>query len=1282
MYSKHLSSNTKKRQRLGRVLFLGVFLLSLFTPLNSGPAYAIDAPTPLTPANGVTVTATGYGGTLAVPPNAFPEFSWSAVEGATRYKLQISPDIAFTTKQEFTTPLTRYTPTSLSSFPDGLYYWRVLVDAPEVSFPSPPRSFTRQWATPDNKPTLTSPEEGDILEFFDSPAFTWQPVIGAAYYRLQISTNPEFSTLAVNNMTLAYANQPLTKLANGTYYWRVLPFDTYNRQGTASEMRLFQMGYDQIPELLEPLNPSTPTFTPTFRWTAVEGAQYYRLQYSTDPAFAAAVTQVDTRNTTFTPTTQIPNDVNYYWRVQTVSGGALSGWSSVWNFRKQWYIKPVTLTPRNLYTFVRHPFFSWTPVPGASYYNIEISTQADLQGPYRISENTSNPWYTPVRYWGDEWTYYWRVTPYEKDNTKGVSSDTVSYISSYQMMAPMQVYPPYYYEPDNYPTPDLDVYTQPYEDRTVALPVFTWHRLTGPYPTGDTQAYVYRIEVNTDPTFINPPIWTVDTENTNATPTSANPFNPTPGVDYHWRVCPLNALGGSCLERTPGLPWWSQIWRTRIDPGQMLVTSTPAPELLRPVDGAEIVETMPLFEWQALQSADRYEITISRDEGFTEIVETTLVDYPAYAPTASQAQRFLDRLDFGTFYWRVQAYTGGTPVGQVSATWRFQVASQSQWMLARSFEAETNRLVIGTDGNDTADDNYELRDLYASQDKDYWYFGFQATTAATNMTYALLLDIDHKVESGGTFNPSPPGYNYNLTIIEAHQPEFVIFINQNGGTFSAAQTVIYPWEAGDFWGTPDVLLNIDGAITLMDGYVNLKIPNTAIGYQDDTGSYAVSLVSVDRETLAAVDSVPSDPNIPGGNYLSRFSSVSERMNQLRPANDIGGDPATFPSVPPFAWDYPVGGNGASPWAGATMRAYLDASFTTQIAEFKLESTGAYYASSSHPWPSDFIGDNSYYWRIRPRYLTNPINFGVWSQGARFERLGFVPQNLQVSVVQATPTFSWDIVEGAQSYDLQVDNDPNFSSMEININTTQPSYTPTATLGNGDYYWRARIRRWGSVINEWSPRQSFTLTLLPPAGLTPDDPGATQVVGRAPTLCWQPLIVWDEGQPVMAAYKYRVQIYFNTVLLETIETEQTCYTPTNGYADGLYSWRVAMIDGNNRVGDFSPLAYFTKQYPVTTLLDPVDESVAETPTFYWTAVQGAANYRLETSQSPTFGTIFESITTNSIRYTPNRLYPTPRTYYWRVAMIDQSGKLGPFTGAQIILDPSDLPNKLFLPALKH
>ena len=120
-----------------------------------------------------------------------------------------------------------------------------------------------------------------------------------------------------------------------------------------------------------------------------------------------------------------------------------------------------------------------------------------------------------------------------------------------------------------------------------------------------------------------------------------------------------------------------------------------------------------------------------------------------------------------------------------------------------------------------------------------------------------------------------------------------------------------------------------------------------------------------------------------------------------------------------------------------------------------------------------------------------------------ERAGFVPEDLESSVTFATPTFSWAQAEGAQAYDLQVDNDPNFGSPEVSAsNTGQNSYTPITTLERGAYYWRVRADRYGTISNDWSSNQTFTLDLPQPVSLTAEPPG---VVARAPTLCWAPVV---------------------------------------------------------------------------------------------------------------------------------------------------------------------------------
>jgi photosystem II stability/assembly factor-like uncharacterized protein len=502
------------------------------------------------------------------------------------------------------------------------------------------------------------------------------------------------------------------------------------------------------------------------------------------------------------------------------------------------------------------------------------------------------------------------------------------------------------------------------------------------------------------------------------------------------------------------------------------------------------------------------------------------------------------------------------------------------------------------------------------------------------------------------------------------------------GISADASTVLVVGEWGaDLLRSGGVWSRISDPLTK---YIELQIPNTAIGMSDETGSYAVSLVSLPTAGGALQDSVPSDPNVPGSAPLSRFASVTERLNLRYPFHNGGVDTTTHPSLPPYCWDWPI----LAPWAGNKSRSYLDPQLTQEIGYYDIVSNSPYYAPTCYTWFDDFDeGDNTYYWRVQPRYLDlpHPEYFGTWSESYRFERKGFVPQNLAESVSFATPTFSWDMVEGALSYDLEVDNDPEFGNKEVSINTAQNTYTPVITLQNGSYYWRVRVRRRGGAINQWSTVKSFTLSLPQPTGLTPHDPTAANPIGTTPTFCWDALVKDDpQGVPVLAAFRYRMQVSRDpnfSVIYEQAETEQICYTPTRGYDDGSYYWRVAMLDGNGRLGEYSPSANFTKQYPVTTLLSPVDNSSqAETPMFVWSPVDGAGSYKMQVSQFPTFTPLYDEVTTHTTQYMPTKVYQSGRVYYWRVAIIDREGKIGPYNDATIILDPFAGLFKVYLPVL--
>ncbi len=122
-----------------------------------------------------------------------------------------------------------------------------------------------------------------------------------------------------------------------------------------------------------------------------------------------------------------------------------------------------------------------------------------------------------------------------------------------------------------------------------------------------------------------------------------------------------------------------------------------------------------------------------------------------------------------------------------------------------------------------------------------------------------------------------------------------------------------------------------------------------------------------------------------------------------------------------------------------------------------------------------------------------------------------------------------------------------------------------------------------------------------------------------------------------------------------------------------------MDGQGRLGDYTPAAQFTKQYPLPEALSPLPGEVATTtPTYAWKPVFGAASYRLEVSLYPNMSEILESVTTNNTRYTPTRVYEVGRTYYWRVAMIDRDGRAGSAEIRSVLVNPTPLENPVYLP----
>ncbi len=1250
---------------------LGILLLAMVIPfpVQARPQKAVDAPTLLAPENGEEITYVSH------PPLAIPNFSWEAVPNATQYELQISTNISFSANvKTVATPNTRYTPDKslISSYlVDGEFYWRVRVKSPAVSPWSEERSFIKRWAFPSaeapNQPALVAPAASETLQFFDQPSFTWETVPGAAKYKLEIDDEETFTTLIYSQDNIpTTSHQPLTKLANGLYYWRVIPFDIAGVRGAESEIRSFTMAYGialaDRPQQLAPANGSEPLFTPTFEWTALAGAQYYQLQYSTDETFQSGVTTVDTRSTTHS-IAQVANDVNIYWRVRARSNATYTEWSTTWVFQKHWYIQPQLLTPTNGYRHITEsPLFSWTPVPGAGYYKLTVACDAGFTSNKR-EVSVLRPTY--IMY---DWTgitscsrWFWKVTPYHNNGPAGKESDTwnFDYQATYADPAPQLSFPSHYYDPHLYVAmygteAQFDSYSMP----VASLPVFGW---TMSRVAADRLAEKYRVEVDDDPLFLSPN-WVSVTSNAVAAPDWSNPFTPTVGVSYYWRVRALRADGTPyASSSTTG---WSQRWLVRFDASLGLTPRTETtPLLLRPTHGEQGVEIMPVLEWWPVAGATRYEVQMARNATFTRNLVTYWAQYPAYThPQAS---------NYGTYYWRVRAWNASGALGAWSPTQRFQLAAQDRWRATHTVPmistTYTRTLVAQSPIHGAPGD---LANLYVANDLYNWVTGFDVISSTQPIRYVVLFDANQSDGSGAASDPV-----FGKSIVTAHRPEYAITLRQGDGAsatghFTYDQALFYTYNSvTQQWNAPQPLntigqFNFTAAdaysnVMPLDGFLQLSVGIATLGAP---GSLSVAVYTAnDSGTL--IDTLPTDD----GGELDSFVTIAEVPMLMTPPTNISGDPTTYPTLPILRWHPQVD--------------TYEYRYNLQIARDPAFSSLAHsrtgIVTSAYLVPdNDLDGDNTYFWRLQLAHRQGGVNSASQYNPIpwRFERKGWLVPNLQVSTRASSVTFKWGKLEGTGRFRLERSTDPGFSSA-TGVDVYNWEYTVPTLFSAGNYYWRIRAVNWNGDVNTWTIGQPFTVTLPTPAGLQALPAGVSP---RTPTLKWDPLIL-PASTPRYAAYTYRVQICENdamTLNCLAVTTEQRSWTPPDCFNDGPLFWRVYMIDGSNNAGPWTAVQSLTKQYPATTLLAPVQGAlVKETPTFSWSIVPTMPQYRIEIADNPYYSPVAVSADTAATQYTPIKTL-TPKLYYWRVCARDRENKSGPCTGATLYVDPK--PYRILLP----
>jgi len=237
------------------------------------------------------------------------------------------------------------------------------------------------------------------------------------------------------------------------------------------------------------------------------------------------------------------------------------------------------------------------------------------------------------------------------------------------------------------------------------------------------------------------------------------------------------------------------------------------------------------------------------------------------------------------------------------------------------------------------------------------------------------------------------------------------------------------------------------------------------------------------------------------------------------------------------------------------------------------------------------------------------------------------------------TLEWSAVADADGYHVQVSQDSSFSSLVVDAEVADTSYT--ATLTEGTYYWRVRSKS-GNYTSTWSDVWSFNvIELYPPALLSPED---GEVVGLEPiqvTLDWSDVDRVDEYEVEVAT-----DSGFTNVLLSAMVTVSEYTTPE--LDAGTYYWRVR-VHYSGVVSDWSEVWHFVvSELEAPTLVAPADGHAVgfepATVKFVWENVFGATGYEIQVATDSDFTSVVVSASTPATEY---EVELNRGIYYWRV-----------------------------------
>ena len=588
--------------------------------------------------------------------------SWSSVNGATHYDVQVDDDGSFGSPEaSLTTANTRYVPTV--NLKAGTSFWRVRArNSSESSF----WSSSSLGSAAVSSPVPTSPANGaQLAQPNNAPLLSWSTVAGATSYTVEVDADDDFvgaSSYSTKSTSLVVPDP----LAGGDWFWRV----TASRGNGLNSLPSPSFSFD-ITSLNAPVRsypPNDATFAlqdVVLDWEPVPGAKSYDIQVSSSIDFTAGGSLTETRNgivgTRYSPLISYDNK-QYYWRVRAVDqADQATPWSATFTFNRTYPDVPTPVYPETSNDPVPAPlYFQWEPAKHASEYELQVgSDQFFSPGTYN-SCRTAGTTYTPglfaINNTGQGSTSrtnedctpstgenYWRVRPLDRPFAKAGELPGIQG----QFTAAQR----FDYQPE---TLVLSGFF-PTGGATVDIPALRWQPGIG--------AETYEVKVFKGN---GSQIASATTSSPSYTLTGTTALVPADGP-FSWSVQAISTKG----ER-------SLIYGNSFNVSGT-IPSDPAPELtpLTPTSSTAGIQFAPAMTWSPMAGAHHYSVSVGTASDGTQTwfahgsndLFGQSVPYPSMTDTSKRL------LLPGTYDWQVTAYAANNTVMGVGAEGRFTVAT-------------------------------------------------------------------------------------------------------------------------------------------------------------------------------------------------------------------------------------------------------------------------------------------------------------------------------------------------------------------------------------------------------------------------------------------------------------------------------------------------------------------------------------------------------------------------------------------------------------------------------